>query len=366
MSDPAGTRGPSPFFSLCLDHLRWFSAMVVLLGHARSFLFGPMALIEDPGPMQKAFYLVTNFQNEAVLGFFVISGYLIGGKLIGYWRAGEVPLRDYIIDRSVRLYIVLLPSMALVYAVAQAGFCKMPDNATWLGTALYVQHLLVEVTPCNIPLWSLANEFWYYAIGLLAVVAAVRSRLAGIVGLAVVTALLAFDEITRENILICLPIWLLGALLTFDCVVRRVRVGLLPAVAFLVAALVASRGHFLDDHFALRDGAVGFGVFLVLAQLRDGVGTPGGERLAAFGRFMASFSFSLYLVHWPCLMLIRGLMRRASWPVPLDPDNAAAYLTYGTVCAMCLAVAWAIAWISEYRTARVRAWMRGLVPGAVA
>jgi len=350
---------PSPFFSQCLDHVRWISAVFVLLGHTRSFLFKPFKKIENPDSLDYLFYALTNLQNEAVICFFVISGYLIGGKLLGYYQQGHVPVRKYITDRLVRLYIVLLPSLGLVYITSAMGFCDPPGTDEWLASIFYLQHIISDVTACNIPLWSLANEFWYYVIGLLVVVGLLHSRAISAVGLLLVMLVLIQDDFTRENVLLCFPMWILGVFLLNQKCLNKCHIGIIASGAIFILTIALSRSHLIDNLFFVRDTAIAIGLFLVLVSLRN---TTWKIAIAPnFGRFMASFSFSLYLIHWPLLKIIRKLMWDNGIYVNLLPDSAYAIFTYLGVCLSCLVSAYVFSLVTERNTGHLRSLLLRLI-----
>jgi len=62
-----------------LNFLRWFAALMVVVGHLRSFLFVEYNLVEHKTIFIKLFYFITGFGHQAVIIFFMISGYLVGG-----------------------------------------------------------------------------------------------------------------------------------------------------------------------------------------------------------------------------------------------------------------------------------------------
>ena len=54
--------------------------------HARSLVFVDYGELQSPGLWAKGFYFLTGFGHEAVMVFFVISGYLVGGKVWSLYR----------------------------------------------------------------------------------------------------------------------------------------------------------------------------------------------------------------------------------------------------------------------------------------
>lgn len=69
----------SPTLSNMLNFLRWFAAFLVVIGHLRSFMFIEYNQIISPSIFDKIFYFITGLGHEAVIVFFVLSGYLVGG-----------------------------------------------------------------------------------------------------------------------------------------------------------------------------------------------------------------------------------------------------------------------------------------------
>jgi peptidoglycan/LPS O-acetylase OafA/YrhL len=171
-----------------LDALRGLAAMLVLVGHMRSFLFPSWASLAAHSPLLAAFYAVTGLAHSAVAVFFVLSDYLIGGPALGRVWAGTWSGRRYVVRRVTRLWTVLVPALALTliwdavghranaaaYQGAYVSLLISGPNATspavhgWtvvLGDLLGLQTIVVPVLGSNGPLWSLANETWYYVLG---------------------------------------------------------------------------------------------------------------------------------------------------------------------------------------------------------
>lgn len=61
----------------------------------------------------KLFYAITGMGHSAVLIFFALSGYLVGGTMLSRMLAGQFSALDYWSRRMVRLWIVVLPALAL-------------------------------------------------------------------------------------------------------------------------------------------------------------------------------------------------------------------------------------------------------------
>lgn len=180
-----------------LDLIRGLSALAVMLGHLRGFVFLDLGEFESPSIATKAFYFATGLGHQAVIVFFVLSGYFVGGSVLSSLKKKSFTYGGYAAARLTRLYVVLLPALLLTLGIdllgqswspdAYAGafndrFMSGPSSAqpvahdvvTFLGNMGFLQTVTMPVYGSNGPLWSLANEFWYYVMFPLLVVPLLR------------------------------------------------------------------------------------------------------------------------------------------------------------------------------------------------
>lgn len=130
-------------------------------------------------------YFLTGFGHQAVIVFFVLSGFLISSTILRSHILGKWSWRHYAVNRATRLYVVLLPGLLLgffwdrlgswlfaakgIYAhsLSDLGPAVPLKNLTpgnFLGNLFFLQTILCETFGSNGPLWSLSNEFWYYVL----------------------------------------------------------------------------------------------------------------------------------------------------------------------------------------------------------
>ena len=100
--------------SLYLHFLRFFSAVIVCLGHTKEFLFVHMD--ESAHVLEKVSRLFLGLGSSAVLVFFFLSGYLVGGNEIVNLIGKKLNFSHYIFNRLTRLWIVLLPALLATFA----------------------------------------------------------------------------------------------------------------------------------------------------------------------------------------------------------------------------------------------------------
>ena len=300
-------------FSAALNATRFGAAMAVVLYHLWPELV-PSRPLPWPG-------------HEAVVVFFVISGYVISYVTTG--REGT--FGAFAFSRMTRLYSVCVPAMLVgilsLLAVPQGGsdpsrFIEMslPDavirsgvNLAFLGQNWRLDYL----PPSNGPYWSLNYEAWYYVIFGAARFVPGPARWAVAGGLLLIAG---------PKIAVLLPCWLLGVAL-HRCA-GRIRLGPSAAGLLLVACLAATAALFGMDastawraaagrvvpgwsgwlgasNKALSDTALAVlftGILLAVGKLDWLEAITGPIRTPL--KWLADRTFSIYLYHMPLFVLL--------------------------------------------------------------
>jgi peptidoglycan/LPS O-acetylase OafA/YrhL len=315
----------TPQLCATLDFLRWTSALAVLIGHVRIFLFPPLESIAHAGVGLKAFYLVTGFGNQAVMLFFVLSGFLVGGRAVEKLSQGTFRMGDYLADRISRLYPVLIASLVLTAVLDTAGIGWLHDAnryetdfpmlrglvnydlrqqfslGTFLANLFMLQGIATLPFGTNGPLWSLSMEFWYYILFPLLLLpffqGCAKLRWKSIGFLVPVLVLLAVNGPDYYALFL---VWLLGV------AARRVSFSFRNSTMAFVLLLIALMNSRIGAGSGyVRNLLVGVGTtVVVIAVLNGGWGITCG---AALSKRMANFSYTLSLPS--------GLERRSLWEV---------------------------------------------------
>ncbi len=104
---------------------------------------------------------------EAVVLFFVLSGFLVGGKVLERIVNGSFDLKAYTLDRVSRIYIPLIPALIFT-AVVNCLICGRPFSVLSLvGNLFGLQGVWSQIPAFagNDPLWTLSYECWFYVLG---------------------------------------------------------------------------------------------------------------------------------------------------------------------------------------------------------
>src|SRR5438046_727325 len=94
-----------------IDMLRGLAAVLVMVGHLRSFVFVNFASLNNPDVTIKLFYGLTGLGHQAVIVFFAMSGFLVGGKALDDMISGRWSWSRYLVRRLLRLWIVLISAL---------------------------------------------------------------------------------------------------------------------------------------------------------------------------------------------------------------------------------------------------------------
>jgi peptidoglycan/LPS O-acetylase OafA/YrhL len=370
-----------------LNAARWISALLVVVSHVRSLMFVDYPDAVHKTVLIKALYFVSGFGHVAVVIFFVISGYLVGGLTLLNARTKGFSPGGYMLRRFVRVYIVLIPALLVGYLLDRAGMTLFADTGlyteagnarfvslgfdvqsfldarTLFGNLFMLQDIIVPPWGSNGPLWSLANEWWYYTIFCLGMIAVYQTgwllRIAGAVlavGLVVVMP---------PRISFGLPIWGLG--LGLALLDRRWRgwplpVGLAAFIASLVAVRCLQPWVELHDagmmllHWGLDIGvAAGFGIALLCAKRAALRPAP--------HRWLAGFSYSVYLVHFPAMLFLLALIRHVAHSGIAEQPGIPTLGLAVAVTGVLYVYARGFAAITEDRTDAFRLWLLRLSAG---
>ena len=380
-----------PDFQSFLDLARWAAAALVFVGHLRNplFLGYPSLPADDRNLIVQGWYFVTGWFGEAVIVFFVLSGLLVGGMGLAKLQARTFDLVAYAIDRISRLYVAFLPALLLTVLLDHVGhawfpqaglyshtqpmiaekintpsFDSMATPANFVGNLVMLQNFRVPTYGSNPPLWTISTEFWFYFVfGLAAVLLLHRSVRARAGAFAVGAVVLT---ILGTGFPYLLGVWLIGVAVALIGRSRLER-PLLALVLFVAVLVTARIMHDKASAFVWGQTVRDYGVAASFAYLLYSMRSARSAllaRLAGFNRFMADFSFSIYLIHFPLLIFLSSLAFAsgffpsvATGYRPTDPQGLFLYVVI--VVAVYLA-AWGFSRLTERYTVRVRRFLKSI------
>lgn len=304
-----GTSNLSLETSLYLDAVRFFAALVVFLGHFATYaLSGGL------------FWQIAPFRHDAVIVFFVLSGFVIAHAV----AKGEHDVRVYVANRAARIYSVAIPAIAITLASDFVALHFKQDYcATGCSTGPAWLQVLTSATFTNQiwglnlfpgsdgPYWSLGFEVPYYAMFALA--RFTRGNRRFILPL----VMMAF---VGPTVTVLFPLWLLGVIvygIGRRDIPKWVGWALFLGSILVWAAIerwaIADNGWFLNFPIAgvARDRVpadyvtgIAFATNIIGFQI---IGPAFGNVLRRFQRpirWLAARTFTLYLLHFPIMKFL--------------------------------------------------------------
>ena len=324
------------------DAIRGAAALIVAVAHCWQIFIYP--LTGDTLP----FRILGSLAAWSVATFFLLSGMLIATSINRRAATGDFQFRSYIAARVLRIYPPLLTAVAITIGavlIIQAfrlygaeGYQLPGDVAAareradiwWpdiLSTLLLTYNFLPpSLFPAwlpinsylffNGPLWSLSYEFWMYVLAGVAAAAVIsRKWIAAPIAILLIWRILIAPPGTTQFWVVA-AVWLAGFAAGWAWpLIERIssRWILVGAAAFLVASLtiagtdwaafaVSPYGGTAQNCFYL--GASGLLLCATIVSVRMRRGSPAG----LFAR-AGAFSYTLYLVHFPLMLLALSIFR---------------------------------------------------------
>lgn len=329
----------TPAQTSMLDSLRAGAAQIVLIGHIYSMVLRPERTL--------------GIGDLGVVVFFVLSGFLIGYTTLKRFNRDDYDLRRYLADRFSRIFVPYLPALVLILFIDSAVFA-------WTDTRTYIEHytlqdfvaslLMLQQHPAGLffdeilgasslklstfssarPLWTVAVEWWLYlSFGLLVfrarqIVSSRRWQLL----FAACASVPLFNAIAGTGAGLSL-VWFVMCGLAWVYWRGRERIdaavaaimnsvgpvrGFLRAAPFLLLLLIVARllwTGFLEtrqpfERLLFYDFNL-YGLIMMLCVvlfLLKGTRMEGERNRTV--RFIADYSYSLYLIHYSVIFMLHA------------------------------------------------------------
>jgi peptidoglycan/LPS O-acetylase OafA/YrhL len=301
-----------------LEALRGFAALYVLLHHVSSSYLGLKG-----SPWGFAF----RFGQEAVIGFFLLSGFVIH---YSFHLSTRKSFSDYLLKRTRRIYpifCIALPLSLLIAFLSPTRLILKDVVLSCLGNLLMIQdhpgrpNLWILPFCGNDPLWSLAYEWWFYML-YFPVIKYCSSRWQKVLVFSLAGIGIIFDSLFPNPLchyLALLPVWWFGVemakeFLASGAITLR---GQLPYLFLLCIPLlhfinISLQWHLLGKPLAfiaypLVDARYFLSTLILffLALLWRGFDFFGYRFLSRPLVFIGTFSYALYVFHYPLILHLR-------------------------------------------------------------
>jgi peptidoglycan/LPS O-acetylase OafA/YrhL len=313
-------------FSVYLDLVRFSAAVLVYMWHSNQRF------------LTEAILPVSNYGHSAVIVFFVLSGFVIAYIT----ETKESSLANYAASRFSRVFSVAIPAIVITLVLDTVGRILYPAIYGYpydqflvrvAGSLLMANEVwLISITSfSNVPYWSICYEWWYYVT--FAMVMFLPPKVGPLAAMAVML-------IIGPKLILLAPVWWLGVLLY-----RWRSLLLIPIWASWMMVVLSTIGVVAFHHFStmsaseewltsligkdlvvsltfskrfMADYILGVLVFMNFAGVRNVVKAQGGLliTIARPVRFLANYTFTLYLLHQPLFLFWGAVVRgdpKAPW-----------------------------------------------------
>ncbi|QWX83328.1 acyltransferase [Cellulophaga sp. HaHaR_3_176] len=317
-----------------LDFIRGLSALIVMAGHLRIAIFkdySELINLESSSILNKGFYFITGLGHQAVMVFFVLSGYFVGGSVLK--SSKKFSAKNYLIARISRLWTPLFPVLILTFIIdyfigivspelLQGDYYSIINSGprgdysiglqTFISNIFFLQTIYSPVYGSNGALWSLAYEFWYYILFPLCVIILnfiPKSRSYKVVSTILLLLIINF---IASSIFEGFLIWLMGVavyIFSENKILKMKKWFIWPSLVFFIFELIDSKFIFLGhDIQRYSDILVGlsFSIFLIML-FETKISSFPNSKMNKISYFISEISYTLYIVHFPIVLLIYAL-----------------------------------------------------------
>jgi peptidoglycan/LPS O-acetylase OafA/YrhL len=349
------------------------SASLVVFSHLRSIIFKSYDQVSNHGLLNKTFYFFTGLGHQAVIIFFVLSGYLVGGSIVNQLNKGTFNIKSYIINRISRLYIVLLPALFLTVLLDKLGTIfdrvglysnklniyslgfSVIDRSTFqhfFASFFMLQNIVLPPLGSNSPLWSLCYEFWYYLMFpcLCFLIIYRKKRVKSLIAPLILIVLIVY--FLPFSIMQYFLIWAIGLIPIYFSFKKEYYKYIL--LALLIFWLTLKNVQLNPYFYDLILGTIASLLVCSYQNHDQGLST----KSLVINEKLSSFSYSLYLVHFPVIMLSLTLLNGIGLNCIQITPGRIAYIVFVTVFFLALVCSYLIALATEFRTPRLRDFLK--------
>lgn len=337
------------------DFIRFIAALVVMMVHIRCGTFVVYSEL-DPSSQNTFVHLFYAFTYNGALEvcmFFLLSGFLTGGRVIEKFRQGTISSGKYAIGRFTRM------SPPFIIAIILAIICNYITHTdfSWsmiIGNLFGLQG--IACSPASYPFWTISYEIWFYVMVLSILLIAERKRYAGL-PLLLLSACM-FISLKSEYFFILLAG--VGGYYLKDMKFHK-SITIVCATLAIIFALL----YFVSDRFAsqlpldivldrrLMLFIFSFSFLIVMSQISMCEPTQKWQKIIeGIGRKCAPISYSLYLTHSPIITIVNYFRGNV-----YDSVNFASISTFLINCIIAVIFAWLVYWLIEKRTPIIQKWL---------
>lgn len=294
-----------------LDTFRFLSAFLVMLTHLRFYCFTNYGGLntESKTIFTKVLFFLTNLGNDAIIVFFVISGFLVGGKTIEKIANHEdISAKSFAIKRIVRIVLPLFAVLVIntIFNIIQG----IPND--WyriIGNLLCLQGAFVNPEPGVGVLWTMSYIVWFYVL-IFGIILLSKKDIKHIVA-GLITIIAVFWIFSRMGQSVFNVFYIAMGILAYFLTKKKInkKIWIISILIAIISTLLhsVSKGSlssslsvesYLIQSIQMVSYAVVIGLSTQLIPQKKALKT---ER---FFSKISKISYSLYLIHLPIILMM--------------------------------------------------------------
>jgi peptidoglycan/LPS O-acetylase OafA/YrhL len=306
---------------------------------------------------------------EAVIVFFVLSGYFISTSVLKAFKQKRWSWRVYLINRLTRLWIVLIPALLLsaLWGYLQIAmfnngnkFDGVMSIGVFLKNLLFLQGINSPIFGLNGPLWSLSYEFWYYILFPCIVLIFVSPKKTH--KLFYVFLVVGLSFFLGEQIMKYFLLWGVGAIIPMikhlevrQAWKRRILTSIATAIFFVCINLLYilyHSNHAEPKYIIDISVAVSFAFLLyLLASFYNEKERMTRINFSFYAKYLAGLTYTLYLTHYPLMLFLREFLYSG---LKVSEGSLLELALRLGILPILFIYAWLIACLTEFHTDKVK------------
>lgn len=296
-----------------LDSIRFISAFFVMLTHSRYWFFQPYSLLEEGSQnlFTRILFFITSLGGDAIVAFFILSGFLVGGRTLEKLCRGEVVSpTSFALSRFVR---IIIPLAAVLLINCLFNILQGLPNDPWrlLGNLLCLQGAFVIPEPGIGVLWTMPYIVWFYVLVWAFILLAQKNSYTVLCGVLVLVITLWVFAHLGGNVFYLFEV----SCGVFSYFLAKKKMSKTIYTGAIITAIIATglchlsgssisfQSLPIDKLFFTALQVVSYAVVIGLS-VRYAPHSRNAIRFESVMSHLSKFSYSLYLIHLPIIMMM--------------------------------------------------------------
>jgi len=280
-----------------LDLIRGLAALLVLLGHTRSDMFAPFTDLSNKNIYSFLFYGITRLGHEAVIVFFILSGFLVGGGIIRDIKMNKFNIYTYAIKRATRIFVPLIPACIFTAFIHRYISSEWPEITVVMSNMFGLNGIITKTLKYNGALWSISYEIWFYIAGGLFALSIITKNHNITIILFIIISYVFYNLKP-----VYLAMWIAGALTMAYGDMWKNKIYAIIGIFVMITLIALDKLGFIQRE--ISEIIISISFCMILPYATSNTINKHLNKIRYFSIWLSSFSYTLYLFHYPISKLL--------------------------------------------------------------